>query len=267
MSIGKKIGLNNFFQIPADVKNKTAFLGFGLIILFSIFLAIILEQFVLFAIPMMVIVGYIAIVDFKKLFYWMLFLIPFSNSFALPGGMSLDLPAEPFIVALMFIFGLFSLVNWRKFDIRFIKSPVTILLFFHLAWMIITVLLSQNVLVSFKFFLSKMWYVIVFYFMAGYVLQNKKDYKNFFWYAFWGIFSTVLIILFRHALQGFSFKSVNYVLNPFYSNHVKYSTILALFTPMIWWAFNWYKKIEWRRQKLSLQTQETTIELKIFYTS
>ncbi len=240
MWIGKTLK-NKFFQIPSDTNQRLA-LGFGMIILFSIFLGIFLEKYVLMAIPMLFLVGYVVIVDYKKLFFLMLFLIPFSDAYPIFGGMSLDLPAEPLIVALMFIFGLFSLVNWKKFNIGFLKSPITLLLIIHLTWMFLTVVFSQNIMVSLKFFLSKLWYVVVFYFMTGYVLKTKKDYKQFFWFSFWGIFITVLVILFRHALHGFTFKSVNFILQPFYSNHVKYSTLLALFTPMIWWAIKWYKK-------------------------
>ena len=38
------------------------------------------------------------------------------------------------------------------------------------------------------------------------------------------------------ALTGFSFAEINFVLRPFYRNHVSYAGLLALFFPLMWFA-------------------------------
>ena len=46
----------------------------------------------------------------------------------------------------------------------------------------------------------------------------------------------------RHSLTGFSFETINFVLNPFYRNHVNYAAILVVFFPFIWYAPTWVTK-------------------------
>jgi O-antigen ligase len=51
---------------------------------------------------------------------------------------------------------------------------------------------------------------------------------------------TILFILARHSLSGFSFESVHQVLHPFYRNHVAYASLLVVFFPFLLLARRWY---------------------------
>ena len=87
--------------------------------------------------------------------------------------------------------------------------------------------------------------MVTFFFLGGYLLKTERDIRTFFWCVFLAILFTVIIILIRHAAVGFSFHEVNFVLKPFYRNHVAYASLLVLFFPFLWYAPTWYPKYSW----------------------
>jgi len=200
------------------------------------------EAWWLVGVPAGVLLLWLAVVDFRKVFYLMLACIPISIEMELPGGLGTDLPSEPLMWVLTLVAICWFLRHWRSVDGRFLRHPITLALLAHLAWTTVTVATSTDFLVSFKFLLAKGWYVIVFFFLAGHILQAERDYKNLLWWFFLPLVLTVTIILVRHAPHGFSFKEVNYVMGPFYRNHVMYACLLAIFLPFVWYGTYWYRR-------------------------
>ncbi len=218
----------------------------GLVGVASIWAAVWLDQLWLMALPFGLLLLWWTVVDFHRIFFLMLACIPPSIEMELPGGFGTDLPSEP----LMWLLTLASLAwlfqHWRTLDGRFLRHPVTLALFVHLAWMTLSVSTSQDAIVSFKFLLAKGWYVIVFYFLAGRVLDGAKSWKNLLWWFFIPLLITTVIVLARHAPSGFSFKTVNFVMGPFYRNHVVYACLLAIFLPFVWYGTWWYRRWSWQ---------------------
>jgi O-antigen ligase len=204
-------------------------------------------MYFLAGIPAALIVAYIAIVDFRKLFYLLLFFLPLSTEIQLPGGFGTDLPTEPLMVGLMGIYILYVIRNGKEMSSDFVRHPMTLLLLLHVGWIFTTTITSDLVFVSFKYALAKVWYVVVFYFMAGSLLKKESDIKNVFWVIFLPLTFTILTTLVRHSAHGFSFDMVHKVLWPFHRNHVNYAAMLALFFPFIWLAIQWYPKKDWKR--------------------
>ena len=193
-------------------------------------------------IPAFLLVLWLAVVDFKRVFFLMLACIPISIEMELPGGFGTDLPSEPLMWLLTLVSAGWFLRHWRSVDARFLRHPITLALLAHLAWTAVCVVTSGDAVVSFKFLLAKGWYVIVFYFLAGHLLQEERDIKNLTWWFFVPLLFTVLHILVRHAPHGFSFKEVNYVMGPYYRNHVMYACLLAIFLPFLWYGTYWYRR-------------------------
>ncbi|GAB5551930.1 MAG: hypothetical protein Sapg2KO_15210 [Saprospiraceae bacterium] len=215
-------------------------LGFGLITLCCFWLAIGSGTYALAGIPVALLVVYIAIVDFTKLFYLLIFCLPLSTEIMLPNGFGTDLPTEPLMVGLMGISLVFFMQKGPQLNARIFGHPITWFLLLHLSWVYFSTITSNLFFVSLKFSLAKTWYVVVFYFLGTYLLQDLKAQKRFFWTFFWPLVFTVVIIMIRHAGQGFSFVSIHKLLHPFQRNHVNYAAMLTLFVPFIWFA--------WRRQ-------------------
>ena len=234
--------LANLLGISNDNFSNKLFSIFGVVILLSIFVGVATEFYFLAVLPILVLIGFIAVVDFKFLFYLTLILIPFSIEMTLPGGIGTDFPSEGMVVGLMLIFLVFFLKNIKNIKGDFYKHPITIFVILHLLWTFVTTLHSYDFLVSFKFLLAKFWYVFVFYFLAGYILRTEKDFRKLFWFFFFPIFATIFYVMVRHYAVGFSFKEINYCVGPFYRNHVMYGCIVALFLPFVWYIRKWYKR-------------------------
>ncbi len=227
------------------ISGDTSLLIFTLISaigLSGILLGVALEIPMLAALPFALLVVLLAIVDFRMLFYILCFCIPLSIQFNVTASLSTDLPTEPLMVGLMLVYIFYFIKNFKTLKPDFFKHPMTILLLLHVAWIMITSVTSLDQVVSVKFLLAKLWYVVVFYFLAGHVLKTEKALKTFFWVVLIPLFLTVTIVMVRHSTYGFSFSDINWVLGPFYSNHVIYASIIVLFMPFIWLALNWFPK-------------------------
>lgn len=236
----------------ANQPTQLLFNVFALLTLLSIFLGIATEMYFLAGASAAAIIVYLAVVDFRKLFFLLLICIPLSTEIVLPNGFGTDLPTEPLMVGLMLIYFLYVLKNGAQLSSRFLRHPITILLLLHFGWILVTTALSDLPFVSIKFSLAKTWYITVFYFMAGSLLKTERDVKAFFWAVFIPLLATVLITLVRHAAIGFSFEEVHTVFHPFHRNHVNYAGILALFFPMMVLATQWYKKEKMQRYLLMI---------------
>ncbi len=238
------IDIKKFFLLKeTSIKSENLWLFtlLGMSALVSSLLALTTGELLLLALPAGLILVYQTIVDFRKVFYLLLFTIPLSVEFYLPGGLATDLPTEPLVVGLMLAYGLNVMSRWHKTKSQFLTHPITLFLLLHLVWTVLATISSNLFMVSFKFLLAKGWYVAVYYFLAGSVLKNEKEVKKFFWLIFIPFLGTVLLTVFRHSLIGFSFYEVHSVMYPFFRNHVLYAAIMALFLPYIIVATTWYK--------------------------
>ncbi len=229
-------------KLGLDKPYALLFWSFGLICLASIFSALATGFYLLALIPAVFLLGFLCIQDVKIIYYLLFFTIPMSTAIDVGGGFSTDFPSEFITVLLMGVTVLLLLINGKKIDKAFFLHPISIALFIHFAWIFISVFFSENVFVSIKYFLAKAWYIFTFFILSGLLLQKKEHIKKLVWCFSISMIITVIIILMRHAAIGFSFKEVNYVLRPFYRNHVAYASILTVCFPFVFFAKNWYPK-------------------------
>lgn len=227
--------------ISVPAATRWIFWAFAGLSLLSFFAGAAFNFYYLFGLPAAALIGYLTLVDFKKVYFLLWALIPFSIEVYLPGGLGTDLPDEPFMLLITGVFFIYLIRHGRELDKRFFVHPITLLLLLHLAWMTVSMITSSIPLVSIKFLLAKTWYVVSFYFMAGILLKNETDKKQWLWWLFIPLMITVTYVLLRHASFGFSFKDVNRAMAPFYRNHVNYACLLALMFPLVWYARTWYK--------------------------
>lgn len=239
---------------------------FGGISLIAIFSAIATEMYFLAGIPAFLLLAYLTIVDFRKIFFLLIFMLPLSIDVDLPGGFATDLPTEPLMVGLMVVYFFYTLKNYKSLDTRFFRHPITVLLFVHLAWTFVTMLTSSLFFVSLKFCLAKLWYVTTFYFMAGLILKKIKDIKQLFWVFVLPLLFTIIWVLAAHSQHNFSFSSSNKVLDPFYINHVIYAATLALFFPFVWYARQWYRTFSAKWWFIIIATIIVFVGIQLSYT-
>lgn len=232
---------------------KLVFAAFASVSLASFLLAHILALKFLFFVPIALLLGLLAIMDFRSIYYMLFFTLPLSTEFDVGGGFGTDLPSEPFMVGLMLIGIPFLLSRKNPINFSFFLQPLTIMLGLHFFWMLYCVFWAENQWVSSKFMLAKTWYIVTFFLLGAAIVRNEKDFRPIFWALFWPMLFTILIIMYKHGTGfGFSFENVNENVYPFYRNHVSYAAMITVFYPFLFVAATWYKKGTWQRRVLQL---------------
>ncbi len=184
-------------------------------------------------VPAVILVVLLALFSLDKLILVVVFLTPLAiNLQNLEGGLGLSLPTEPIIFGIMLIF-IFKQLHKNTMDIKVMKHPVTIAIIVNLIWIFITSVTSDIPIVSFKFLISRLWFVIVFYFLGTQLFKNYKNIKRFDWLYILPFTIIIFYTLYEHSLMGFEEEPANYVMSPFYNDHTIYGAMLAMFFPIL----------------------------------
>jgi len=192
--------------------------------------------------PFILLFAAYTIVDFKTVFFLMLACIPLSVGIYFSNGFHLDVPSEPLMMALMLIFIIYVAANPSRLNRAFITHPLTLLLVINYIWIIISVIYSQNFLLSLKYLLAKTWYITAFFFVTSLVFSSKEDYKKMIWWMSIPALVTIIYALIRHAKHHFAFDVVTNMMRPFFDNHVEYASLIVILIPFAWLGIRWYKK-------------------------
>jgi len=183
------------------------------------------------AAPVALVIAMLFFFSLDKLILLLVFLTPLSVAYENQAlGFTIDMPTEPLYVAIMLLF-FFRLVYERSYDTRILKHPISILLILSLIWMFVTSVTSEIPLVSFKYFISRLWFVVTFFFVGISLYRDKQNFQRFFWLFGISLVVVVLIALFRHSQFGFERKIGYWVVQPFFNDHTHYSAVLALILP------------------------------------
>lgn len=153
----------------------------------------------------------------------------------------MELQTEPLMFGVMILFFL-KLIYDKGFDNRIIKHPVTIAIFVYLAWMFITMLTSEMPIVSLKFLVAKLWFIVCFYFIGTQLFLKLNNYRIFFWCYLIPLSGVALYAIIRLATYSFDEKAAHWVMEPFYKDHTSYGAILALFFPIIFIFIDYSEK-------------------------
>ncbi len=141
---------------------------------------------------------------------------------------------------------LYALGNLKNFTGQFIRHPLVLILFLHLGWMLVTVVNSEIFVVSLKFFIAKLWYVVTFVFVTALFMRKEKDIKLMIWIIFIPLTIATFQSFIRQYLNDFAFDQVHFAMKPTFRNHVSYAAILALFIPFMWFGRHWYKPMSFK---------------------
>jgi putative inorganic carbon (HCO3(-)) transporter len=197
------------------------------------------EFYYLNLLPAVLLILLLAFFSLDKLILLVVFLTPLAvNLQNLEGGLGLSLPTEPIIFGIMVLFILKQL-HKNSVDSKIIRHPITIAIAVNLIWIFITSLTSEIPLVSFKFLISRLWFVITFYFICIQLFKNFSNIKRFYWLYITSFTAIIFYTLYNHYLMGFEEEPANYVMSPFYNDHTVYGAMLAMFFPgLIYFTMN-----------------------------
>lgn len=184
----------------------------------------------------------VALFRLDWLFLLITMLTPLSvNIENIGGGFGLHLPTEPLMFGLMLVF-LLRVFYDHRFDGRVLKHPLTLAIGINLGWILITTFTSQEPLVSVKFFLSRLWFVIGFYFIATQIFKTEANIRRYLWLYMIPLLVVAIYTMAVHATHNFAQKPAHWVMQPFFKDHTSYGAVLAMYYPLLW-AYLWSKNL------------------------
>lgn len=189
---------------------------------------------ILNAVPVALLLMYTAFYHFDKLFLFVVFFTPLSINIEefVSANVGLFLPTEPILFGMLLLI-LFNQLRRNQFARRFLAHPVTLIFIAQFVWILLTAITSTHVDVSFKFLLTKLWFIIPIYFYGVIFFQQERNIYRFVYLFVAALSLVVVYTLFNHALNGFDEESGHWVMFPFFKDHTSYGAILALVYPVL----------------------------------
>lgn len=223
-----------------QINNRLYWIGGAFVLICAVF--IFFEQFWIIGLPIVLAIAGIALFRLDWLFLLITLLTPVSIAFEdLPGGFGLSLPTEPLLFGMMLVF-LLRVFYDGHFDSRILRHPLTIAISINLSWIFLTCFTSQEPLVSIKFLVSRLWFVVGFFFIASQLFRNPNNIRKFLWFYIIPLTLVAIYTVAMHATFGFAEKPAHWVMQPFFKDHTGYGAILAMFYPVVW-AYLWSKNL------------------------
>ncbi len=191
------------------------------------------NEYWVLAIPAAILIILMYFFALDKLMFIIVFFTPLSVTLSQSElGVGFALPTEPLMFGIMIMFFIKLFFN-NTFNKQILKHPVTIAILLSLTWMFITSLTSELPLVSIKYLISRLWFVITFYFVATQLFKKFKNINIFVWMYTIPLMGVILYTTILHAQRGFDEQSAHWIMSPFFNDHTAYGAILALFVPII----------------------------------
>lgn len=146
-------------------------------------------------------------------------------------GLGISLPTEPLMFGVLLVF-VANLIFENRYDKQLANNPISYVIYLGLLWMVLTTLTSELPIVSLKYLLSRLWFVIPFYFVATLVFGKMSNIKKFLWLYLGAMVIVIGYTLIMHAQYGFEEEAGHWVMSPFYNDHTAYGAALAMFFPV-----------------------------------
>ena len=199
----------------------------------SLLAALYSQQYLLALLPFCMLLLYAGWKFPSILFLFLLASIPFSFEFNFTPGLGTDIPDEGLMILISFLFTAWWVYRPSAIERNTLFHPLLVLLYIHLVWITLTVILSSDRLLSLKFLLAKGWYMGAFVLAPLILFREKKWIARSALVLASAMFVVTVISLFRHYGNGFSFTAVNESVSPFFRNHVNYSAMLVCILPVM----------------------------------
>jgi len=191
------------------------------------------EQYWALVLPVAVVVLLMYIFALDKLILLIVFLTPLAvNVTSFDVGLGVSLPTEPLMFGVLIIFVL-KLFSGSPYDRKIVYHPVSIAILFSLGWMLVTTFTSEVPLVSLKYLVARLWFVVPFYFVGIILFKQLGNIKRFSWLYVIGLIIVVIYTVANHAKYGFNEETGHWVMTPFYNDHTAYGAALAFFIPVM----------------------------------
>lgn len=185
--------------------------------------------------PVAFFIIYTAVFHLQNLVFFLAFFTPLAVSLkelGLTEGPDLSLPTEPVMFGVMLVY----LLNYLHRDIadkKFFRHPISILIFLQLFWMLFTTFTSTELVISIKYFISRLWFMFSCYFIMQHLFSRRASLINFIFAYSAALAIVVCYTTISHARFNFDEKIADWIVSPFYNDHTAYGAALAMFIPVM----------------------------------
>ncbi|MFN8257021.1 MAG: O-antigen ligase family protein [Bacteroidales bacterium] len=179
---------------------------------------------------------YFLLTGYDKLYYFIVVSTPLSiglDEIFKNLSFNISLPSEILMILLLFVL-IVQLLSKRLFSPKIFLHPISIAVLIYLFWIFITSLTSSMPLVSLKFLIARLWFVLPLFFFPILLFKRQKNIQLFFG-LYIAAFSIVIIYsIKKHLAFGlFDKQASHFVMQPFYNDHTSYGAILAMYIPIL----------------------------------
>lgn len=183
--------------------------------------------------PLLILIILFYFFSLDKVLWFIIITTPFSLNIKLKEfGLAISLPGEPLMMGILVLF-IFKVLYDIKIEKRILYHPITLALIINICWITITSITSVMPWVSFKFLISRLWFLICFYYFGILLFKNKDNINRFMWAYILPFTVIIFYTLIMHSQYGFTVDTANWIMSPFYNDHTIYGAILAMFFPIL----------------------------------
>lgn len=141
-------------------------------------------------------------------------------------------PTEPLLFGMLLLF-VFKMIQGYRVDKKVMKHPITIAIIINLGWITLTTLTSTMPVISIKFLLARLWFIIPCYFIAIELFKDTENMKRFMWLYIIPLTFVIFYTIYTHSQYNFEERPANWAVKPFYNDHTAYGAMLAMFIPVL----------------------------------
>jgi len=195
----------------------------------NLYLVVQKDFYLAFSLPIVLGVLMLYIFSLDKVLLLITLLTPLSvNIEDMDAGLAVSLPVEPMLFGVLVLFTAKFLYE-RNYDMRIARHPIALVIYLMFGWMIITAFTSEIPVVSIKYIVSRLWFIVPSFFVAALVFKNLKNIHWFIWLYTFSLLIVIVYTILNHASYGFSDDSAHWVMSPFYNDHTAYGAALAIY--------------------------------------
>lgn len=195
----------------------------------NLYLVVQKDFYYVFALPLVLGVLLMYIFSLDKVILLISFLTPISlNVEDMDAGLGVSLPVEPMLFGVLILF-LFKLLHEKQYDRKIAYHPISLVIYLMFIWMLITTFTSEIPIVSIKYLVSRMWFVVPAYFVGALIFKKTSNIHRFIWLYNFGLVIVIAYTIINHASYNFSDNSAHWVMSPLYNDHTAYGAALSMF--------------------------------------
>lgn len=185
------------------------------------------------ALPVALFLLFYLFFSLDKVLWFIVMATPLAINTRIPDfGLAISLPTEPLMISILMVF-LLKLFHEGSIDRKLIRHPLSIAILINLFWIAVTCFTSTLPMVSLKFFISRLWFIVSFYYFGYHLFLKPENIRRFIWAYCIPFVIVIGYTIKMHSSFGFTVDTANWVMSPFYNDHTAYGAMLAFFIPAL----------------------------------